>query len=161
MHCCITAHQGSVPGRSTLTNLLTDVLVAKAASHALDIIFLDFVKVFDKSPYSAVVEAAAKHSLCGVSLKRISSFLSGHIQQVCRGYCYSQGAEVESGAIPGLYTMIIISSLRKIHLPVADIANDITFTEDITIHTTAETQTEIDIVVNWAEVLHYTLYSEI
>ena len=67
----LTEQHGFMPGRSTLSNLLScDAVIADlvAGGHCYDIISFDFLKAFDKAPHSHVIKELAALSIGGKTL---------------------------------------------------------------------------------------------
>ena len=83
--------------------LVRDAHIAQFAvsGHAVDIIFLDFAKTFNKSPHYAVIKALANHGISGKILRWFSSFLSGRIQQVLLNASYLSAVDVVSDIMQG------------------------------------------------------------
>jgi hypothetical protein len=101
----ITSNQhGFTKGRSCSTNLLEFMEgVTKAADEgkAVDIIYLDFAKAFDKVPIKRLVVKMAAAGIGGQVLKWISDWLSDRKQRVVVKGHYSSWRKVLSGVPQG------------------------------------------------------------
>ena len=76
---------GFMPGRSTLSNLLSyDAVIADlvAGGHCYDIISFDFLKAFDKAPHLHVIRELSALGIGRKTLGWFVSFLSNRTQQV-------------------------------------------------------------------------------
>ena len=98
------SQHGFTKGRSCLTNLLEffeEVYEKIDEGNAVDVIYLDFAKAFDKVPH---VRLAKKLQACGIRgqvLTWIQSWLSGRRQKVGIGDKHSRWATVLSGVPQG------------------------------------------------------------
>ena len=98
------SQHGFTKGRSCLTNILDfleEVYEKLDEGKAVDVVYLDFAKAFDKVPHSRL---AAKLESCGVGGKVlcwIKSWLLGRRQKVGIRGKYSDWAEVLSGVLQG------------------------------------------------------------
>ena len=163
------AQHGFVPGRSTVTNLLScDAAIADilSANHAYDIVTFDFKAAFDKAPHRHVIQALAQNGIKGSILSWYASFLTGRTEQVKVGDSYSAVCEVVSGVIqgsvsgPDLYSLLVDTLLRTISLPRWCFADDIKFLADVTLHSRATVQADIDVVSAWSDEMHMPLSLE-
>ena len=152
---------GFIPGRSTLSNLLScDTVIANlvAGGHCCDIISFDFLKAFDKAPHSHVIRELAALGIGGKTLGWFVSFLSNRTQQVKVANSLSVKCGVISGTIQGselghiLYSVLNNSLLRTIKKdPKMGFADDFTMIADVTVNSKAEVQLEIDNIAKWAK----------
>jgi hypothetical protein len=101
----ITSSQhGFRKGRSCTTNLLEFMeTVTKAADEgkAVDVIYLDFAKAFDKVPIKRLIAKLTSIGIAGNMLNWISDWLSGRKQRVVVQGKYSSWREVLSGVPQG------------------------------------------------------------
>ena len=152
---------GFMPGKSTLSNLLScDAVIADlvAGGHCYDIISFDFLKAFDKAPYSHVFRELAALGISGKTLDWYVSFLSNRTQQVKVAISLSIKRDVISGTIQGsvlepiLYTVLNNSLLRTIKRnPKMGFADDFKIIIDVTANSKAEVQLDIDNISMWAK----------
>ena len=86
---------GFVKNRSCLTNLLVfleEVTNYVDSGYPVDIIYLDFLKAFDKVPHKRLLHKLAAHGIGGELLLWIENWLSGRKQRVrptLNGQCSS------------------------------------------------------------------------
>ena len=120
------AQNGFVPGRPTITNLLScDTAIADilCANHAYDIVSFDFKAAFDKASHRRINEALAQNGIKGTILSWYASFFTGRTEQVKVGDSYSAVCEVVSGVVQGsvsrphLYSLLVDTLLRTISMP--------------------------------------------
>jgi hypothetical protein len=139
-----------------VTNLLScDTAIAEAdlARHAYDVISFNFKAAFDKAPHSFVIEALAEKGVYCTALSWFASLLTGRTQQVMVGDCLSDVCNVTSGMVqgsasgPGLYTVLADSLLRRIELLCQVFADDFKFVADVTMHSQAVVQADVNAVV--------------
>ena len=72
---------GFVPGRSTVTNLLScDTAIADMLCTNHAIVSFDCKAEFDKAPHRHVIEALAQKGIKGMILSWYASFLTGHTE---------------------------------------------------------------------------------
>jgi hypothetical protein len=98
------SQHGFRKGRSCTTNLLEFMeAVIKAADEgkAVDVIYLDFAKAFDKVPIKRLIAKLSSIEIGGSMLKWISDWLSGRKQRVVVQGKYSSWREVLSGVPQG------------------------------------------------------------
>jgi len=72
-------------GRSCLTNLISfydQVTRLVDEGKAVDVVYLEFSKVFDTGPHSILLEKLGAHVLDGCALHWIKNWLSGRAQKV-------------------------------------------------------------------------------
>ena len=95
---------GFTSGRSCLTNLLEffeNVTHELDEGNAVDLVYLDFCKAFDKVPHCRLVRKLEAHGVGGNILKWIKSWLSNRRQRVAIEDKYSEWAKVTSGVPQG------------------------------------------------------------
>jgi hypothetical protein len=98
------SQHGFRKGRSCTTNLLEFMeTVTKAADEgkAVDVIYLDFAKAFDKVPIKRLIAKLSSIGIGGSMLKWISDWLSGRKQRVVVQGKYSSWREVLYGVPQG------------------------------------------------------------
>ena len=99
-----SSHHGFLWGRSCLSNLLTFLdKVTELVDHgyAVDAIYLDFAKAFDKVPYVRLMHKVRAHGIRGLVGNWIENWLSGRQQKVCVECFGSPWAYVTSGVSHG------------------------------------------------------------
>jgi hypothetical protein len=99
-----TSQHGFIQGRSCTTNLLEFMeKVTKAADEgqAVDVIYLDFAKAFDKVPIKRLIAKPSGIGIDGDMLKWISNWLTGRKQRVVIQRKYSSWRQVLTGVPQG------------------------------------------------------------
>jgi hypothetical protein len=90
--------------RSCLTNLLdffSKVINVYDHHKAVDVIYLDFQKAFDKVPHRRLLHKVSKLGIGGNALRWLRSWLTGRKQRVSIGQAMSEWAPVTSGVPQG------------------------------------------------------------
>ena len=95
---------GFIPGRSTslqLLKMLDAVTNAIDNNNQVDIIYMDFMKAFDRVPHRRLIEKVKSYGIDGCILRWIDSFLSSRSHCVLVSGCASSWAPVVSGIPQG------------------------------------------------------------
>jgi ribonuclease P/MRP protein subunit RPP40 len=154
------AQHGFTAGRSTVTNMVhfdATVAAIHSQNHAYDIIALDYKKAFDRAPHSCVVDAVSSKGVVGKAKDWFTSYLQNRTQQIRVGSSLSSLSNVASGVIQGsilgpvLYTVLTDELLRMFSFPVDAFADDIKLLADVTVHSRADVQAEVDRIVTWSD----------
>ena len=98
------SQHGFTSGKSCLTNLLEffeEVTKALDKGEAVDLVYLDFAKAFDKVPHCRLVKKLEAHGLGGSVLNWIKKWLSNRRQKVCIDGASSGWVKVTSGVPQG------------------------------------------------------------
>ena len=98
------SQHGFRKGKSCLTNLLTfldRVTGSVDEGDAVDVVFLDLAKAFDKVPHQRLIKKLKIHGIEGDLLNWIVSWLTGRKQRVCFNGHLSRWRRVTSGVPQG------------------------------------------------------------
>ena len=90
--------------RSCLSQLIeqhAEVLEAMCQGSAVDVVYLDFAKAFDKVDHGLLIKKLVNMGICGNLLKWIKTFLTKRIQKVEVNHSVSEESEVISGVPQG------------------------------------------------------------
>ena len=98
------SQHGFRKGRSCLTNLLDfieNVTKYLDEGEAVDLVYLDFSKAFDKVPFARLFKKLNAHGISGQILNWIKGWLTDRKQRVCFNKVYSDWSKVTSGVPQG------------------------------------------------------------
>lgn len=91
---------GFVKGRSCLTNLIEffeEVTKMIDEGKAVDVVYMDFSKAFDKVPHGRLVQKVKLHGIRGELARWIQNWLGHRRQRVAVEGCVSEWRAVTSG----------------------------------------------------------------
>ena len=91
-------------GTSCLTNLIEffqEVTRCVDKGSAVDVVYMDFSKAFDKVPHGRLVKKVNSHGIQGDLIKWIQNWLSCRRQRVMTEGCFSDWKPVSSGVPQG------------------------------------------------------------
>src|SRR3989442_12847623 len=120
-------------GRSCLSNLLISqyhIMKLRDKKVAMDIIYLDFQKAFDKVPYVNLMKKVRSLGIGGKLGDWVKNWLRNRQQRVVVNGCYSDWAEVKSGEPQGsilgplLFTIYINDIDNNLCNPILTFADD-------------------------------------
>ena len=103
-HLIRSSQHGFMPGRSTTTNLLAyleTLTKLMDEGHAVDVLYLDFAKAFDKVPHQRLLAKCRGLGVNGKVLSWIERWMFGRQQRVVLNGHYSDWADVQSGVPQG------------------------------------------------------------
>ena len=84
---------------------------------AVDLVYLDFQKAFDKVPHERLMVKVNAHGIQGDAARWIRNWLAGRRQRVCINQSYSNWAPVTSGvpqgSVLGLLLFLIIIIIKR------------------------------------------------
>ena len=98
------SQHGFMAHKSCLTNLLEYLeTLTKLVDegHAVDMVYLDFAKAFDKVPHKRLLNVLQAHGINGKVLDWISAWLTNRTQRVVLNGCTSEWSNVLSGVPQG------------------------------------------------------------
>ena len=98
------SQHGFTSGKSCLSNLLDffeETINMLNKGEAVDLIYLDFAKAFDKVPHCTLFKKLEAHGVGGTVLNWIKEWLSNRSQKVCIDGEFSDWANVTSGVPQG------------------------------------------------------------
>ena len=152
---------GFRPGHSCVTNLLTVIdswTQALDEGIAVDNIYLDFTKAFDKVPHKRLLVKLAAYGINGEILWWLENFLSNRRQRVVVNGVYSDWIIVESGVPQGSVFAALLFIIYANDIPTAISSIAALFADDTKVYrllsnviTHYHLQNDIDILVDWAK----------
>jgi len=144
-HKLSSRQYGFTKGRSCLTNLLETFeswTQALDDGYGIDVIYLDYRKAFDTVPHHRLLFKLSQVGISGNVLAWIRQFLTGRTMKVNARGCYSQWAQVISGAPQGSVSGPLLFLLHVNDLP-DWIKNSINmFADDTKIWSTITSETD-------------------
>ena len=94
------SQHGFVRGRSCLTNLIEFfdyVMKCVDEGSAVNVVYMDFSKIFDKVPHGRLIKKANTYWRLGDLTRWIHNWFSGRRQRVMTDGCFSDWRQVTSG----------------------------------------------------------------
>ena len=147
-------------GRSCLSNLLSffdQVSDGVDTGTAIDVIYLDFAKAFDKVPHERLMCKLTKYGISGKLLLWIRSWLNNRSQRVCLEGTTSEWMEVLSGVPQGsvlgpLLFLLFINDLdESIKSSLLKFADDTKILRKIySAEDNRQLQEDIDTLLEWS-----------
>ena len=128
-----TRQYGFIPGRSTslqLLKMLDSVTEAIDSNDQVDIIYMDFMKAFDRVPHRRLLEKVKSYGIDGCILNWIEAFLSNRSHCVVVNGCASSWAPVVSGIPQGSVLGPILFVLYVNDLPEVTNCDTFLFADD-------------------------------
>ena len=158
------SQHGFMAGRSTVTNLLSYLETLTKLlddGHAVDVLYLDFAKAFDKVPHSRLLAKCRGLGLGGRLLNWIEMWLSGRQQRVTLNGCSSPWSDVLSGVPQG---SVLGPTLFLIFINDIDLAFEVTgsfllkFADDTKLGMVVESEEQRDLLqAGIANLEHWSL----
>ena len=157
-----SSQHGFMKGRSCVTNLLEFLEKATLAADegkALDLIFLDFAKAFDKVPRERLLKKMHAHGIRGKLLKWVEDWLTNRSQCVVLNGEFSSWIQVLSGVPQGsvLGPLLFLIFINDIDMAVEGIDIIKKFADDTKVGHVMETEADrvmmqeaLDALCKWA-----------
>jgi ribonucleases P/MRP protein subunit RPP40 len=155
------SQHGFMKGKSCLTNLLEFfdcVTKGLDEQNAVDVIYLDFAKAFDKVPHSRLIKKLRAHGISGKVAEWIEQWLKDRKQRVSVNRTYSEWTDVISGVPQGsilgpLLFVIYVNDLDVgIDSKLCKFADDTKLCRKITnVDDVQKLKTDLDTLLEWSE----------
>ena len=155
------SQHGFVKNKSCQTNLISffdRVTSLVDCGNAVDIIYLDFSKAFDKVPHDILISKLAKSGLDGTTIRWIHNWLQNRTQRVLINGSFSNWGEVTSGVPQGSVLGPVLFNIFINDLDEEVQGMLIKFADDTKLGGTANTledrnkiQSDLDRLERWAE----------
>ena len=151
---------GFIEGRSTILQILkvldiwTEIL---NKNESIDVIYLDFMKAFDKVPHQRLLHKLKAYGIGSNIVTWMEDFLIGRKQQVCVNGQLSQSVNVTSGIPQGSVLGPLLFVLYINDMPDKIKSNIFLFADDTKIFTNSSTdqgiqdlQQDLDKLMDWS-----------
>ena len=156
-----SSQHGFTSGRSCLTNLLEFfeyVLQNIGKGHAVDVVYLDFQKAFDKVPHQRLLSKLVSHGISGAVVNWIGGRLRDRRQRVVLNGCKSEWGNVFSGVPQGsvlgptLFIIYVNDFDSNILSMLSKFADDAKLYRSVSsIHQVTLLQADLDKLLDWSE----------
>ena len=161
---------GFIERKSCMTNLIETLdIVSEALSRRFSaaVVFLDFLKAFDKVPHSLLLIKLEAYGFRGNLLRWLTCFLTGRMQRVVCGDSESDWTSVLSGALQGsvlgpLLFLVYINDMPELAKHFCKLFADDTKLISINKNSTDQEtlQEDVDNLVNWSKTWQMELNEE-
>ena len=156
-----TSQHGFIKGRSCLSNLLicqNDIINLLDEGSAVDIVYLDLQKAFDKVPHNILMQKIHSMGIGGRVAKWIKNWLTNRMQRVIVNGAHSEWKEVDSGVPQGsilgplLFTIFINDLDDDVRNPLLKFADDTKLWGAVdSVEGIMRLQNDLDIISNWSK----------